>query len=399
MNKRYALFTVLSLICIALVLRPPIAAIGPLLQEITTSLSLNSQQQSLLTAIPVLCFGVGAFLSPWMMKRLGLNVSMLIVLSVLFIAIALRSWFGFEIMVLATVLVGLTIAIANVLLPTLVRADFANRASMITSVYTTLLAISASAIAATAVLLSHALGGWQLALLVTAIPALLAIIFWLPRFQLKRAAPEMIQTSAVKIDSSLYRSSQAWGLLGLFAIQSLGFYVLIGWFPSILIDSGLSAAAAGGFLGLATAIGIPSGFALAPLISKLKSLSWLIAGASFCTTAGFAILGFLLVTETVRTSPLLFLTCVLVSVGQAATFPMVLSLIATRAKSEQQTTALSAFSQGWGYLFAAVGTFCFGSVAAWLGNWVVVVFVMAILSAAQAIIGAFAGRAAVSFKK
>jgi CP family cyanate transporter-like MFS transporter len=399
MNKRYALFTILSLICIALVLRPPIAAIGPLLQEISQSLKLDSGQQSLLTSIPVLCFGLGAFLSPWLMKRFGLNSTMLIVLIVLFGAIVVRSLFGFGFLLLATVLVGLSIAIANVLLPTLVRVDFAKRASMLTSVYTTLLAVSASAMAATAVLLSHAFGGWQFALLFTAIPAFFAIIFWLPRFELKQYQADGPAETVAAVDRSLYKSPQAWALLGLFAIQSLGFYVLIGWLPSILIDAGVSAAAAGGFLGLATAIGIPSGFALAPLIARLKSLSWLIFVASICTTLGFAILGLLLVTKTVETSPLLFLSCLLISVGQSAAFPMVLSLIATRAKSEEQTTALSAFSQGWGYLFAAVGTFCFGSIAALLESWVAVVFAMAALSAFQALIGAYAGRAAASFKQ
>jgi CP family cyanate transporter-like MFS transporter len=215
--------------------------------------------------------------------------------------------------------------------------------------------------AATAVLLSQAFGGWQFALMFTAIPAFLAIVFWLPRFGLKQDQSAEPAETLAAVDRSLYKSPQAWALLGLFAIQSLGFYVLIGWLPSILIDAGISPAAAGGFLGLATAIGIPSGFALAPLIARLKSLSWLIFAASLCTTLGFAILGVLLVTQKVESSPLLFLTCVLISVGQAATFPMVLALIATRANSEQQTTALSAFSQGWGYLFAAVGTFCFGS--------------------------------------
>jgi CP family cyanate transporter-like MFS transporter len=392
MTKRFALFTILALIFIALVLRPPIAAIGPLLQEIAVSLKLDSAQQGLLTAIPVLCFGLGAFLGPWLMRRFGLNKSMLLVLIVLFLAIALRAWFGFEVLLLGTVLVGLSIAVANVLLPTLVRVDFAKKASLLTSVYTTLLAISASAIAATAVLFSAALGGWQFALLVTAVPVFLATIFWLLRLAEKHQTPvEVIESNQGKL-KSVGRSALAWSLLGLFAIQSLGFYVLIGWLPTILIDAGVSAVAAGGYLGLATAIGIPSGFALAPLIARLRSLTWLIAIASLLTTLGFALLGLLLIFETASTSPLLFVVCILISVGQTATFPMVLSLIATRAKSQEQTTALSAFSQGWGYLFSAAGTFAFGAVAALLSSWTVVVFAMAFLSAIQIVFGAYAGR-------
>lgn len=397
MTKRYALFTVLSLVCIALVLRPPVAAIGPLLQEISADLQLNAIQQSLLTSIPVLCFGLGAFLSPWLMRRVGLNASMLIVLVILSFALILRSWFGFNILFIGTVLVGFTIAIANVLLPTLVRVDFVKKASLLTSVYTTLLSIAASVMAATAVLLSEALGGWKFALLLTAVPAILALAFWLPRF----ATPikHLVEKHVGFSPNSNRRSSQAWALLGLFAIQSLGFYVLIGWLPSMLIDSGLSAAAAGGYLGLATAIGIPSGFAIAPLISKLKSLSLLIVVSSLLTTLGFLLLGVLLVSETASTSPLLLPVCVLISVGQSATFPMVLSLVATRANSDEETTALSAFSQGWGYLFAAAGTFAFGSIAALLQSWPAVVFGVAALSAAQIFIGAVAGRSSARFRQ
>ena len=159
MSKRTALFAFLALVFIALVLRPPLAAVGPLLQEITDSLKLDASQQSLLTSIPVFCFGIGAFLSPWLMRRFGLNTSMLMVLSLLLIALIARALFGFELLLLGTVFVGLAIAITNVLLPTLVRVDFAQRASLMTSVYTTILAISASAMAATAVPLSHSLGG------------------------------------------------------------------------------------------------------------------------------------------------------------------------------------------------------------------------------------------------
>ena len=123
MTKRLGLFAFLALICISLVLRPPLAAIGPLLQEIALSLNLNASQQSLLTSIPVFCFGLGAFLSPWLTRRLGLNVTMLIVLTVLLIALVARVLFGFELLLMGTIFVGLGIAITNVLLPTLVRND------------------------------------------------------------------------------------------------------------------------------------------------------------------------------------------------------------------------------------------------------------------------------------
>ncbi len=392
MKSRIPLFTIVSLICISLVLRPPIAAIGPLLHEISTQLHLDSAQASLLTSIPVFCFGLGAFLSPWMMRRFGLNHSMFVVLLILLIGIVGRLWFGFAPLLLGTVMVGLSIAVANVLLPTLVRTDFQKRASLVTSVYTTLLAIAASFTAAIAVVWSEALGGWQLALLVIAVPALLSIVFWLPR--LRVAEPHMQVSAHLAKDESraVYRSPIAWAILGFFGFQSLGFYALLGWLPTMLISVGLDPATAGGYLGLATAIGIPSGFALAPLISKLKKLSWLIAIASSITTSGFAILAFVMINGVQQNLSLLVVASILISVGQTATFPMSLSLIATRASTQGQTTVLSAFSQGWGYLISGVGTFAFGAFAAALDDWSVVATSMAVISLIQIAIGFYAGR-------
>ena len=392
MKRRVAFSSFLALIFISLILRPPIAQIGPLLQEITASLSLTAAESSFLTAIPVFCFGLGAFLSPWMMRRFGLNHSMFAVLLILAVSVAARVWIGFSGLLLGTVLVGLAIAVANVLLPSFVRNDFGKRASMVTSIYTTLLAISASFTAAVAVLFSESLGGWQNATLVVLLPAGLAILFWIPRLRTAEPHVQVTAHAAKSETRAVYRSPLAWAILGFFGFQSLGFYALLGWMPSMLISTGMQPAVAGAYLGLATAIGIPSGFALAPLISKLKNLSWLAAGASAVTTSGFSVLAFMLATDSADNAGLLILASVLISVGQTATFPVSLSLIATRASTQAQTTALSAFSQGWGYLISGFGTFAFGAMAAAFSSWTVVAFTIAALSALQIAIGFYAGR-------
>lgn len=392
MKNRVAVSSFLALIFISLILRPPIAQVGPLLQEITADLHLSAAEASLLTAIPVFCFGLGAFLSPWMMRRFGLNHSMFAVLLILTLCVVARVWFGFSGLLLGTVLVGLAIAVANVLLPTFVRNDFGQRASLVTSIYTTLLAIAASFTAAVAVLFSDILGGWKNATLVVVLPALLAILFWSPRL---RAAEPHIQVAshAAKSEAkAVYRSPLAWAILGFFGFQSLGFYALLGWLPSMLISAGMQPAVAGAYLGLATAIGIPSGFALAPLISKLKNLSWLAAIASTVTTSGFAVLAFTLATGSVNNVALLVVASIPISVGQTATFPVSLSLIATRASSQAQTTVLSAFSQGWGYLISGFGTFAFGAMAAAFASWTIVAVSIAAISAVQIAIGFYAGR-------
>lgn len=391
MNKRLTIFTFFAIVFISLVLRPPIAAVGPLLHEIAEALSLDVAQQSLLTAIPVFCFGLGAFISPYLVRKLGFEKAMLSVLVTLLFALLARVWFGFEILFIGTVMVGLAIAVANVLLPTLVRSDFANRAPLLTSIYTTLLALSASLMAGFAVVLSQSLGGWPWVLALTAVPAALAIALWLPRLQASSAlVPAAISAKAqAKV---VARSSIAWSILGYFSIQSLSFYFVLGWLPTILIDSNIEASKAGAFLGLATAIGIPSGLAFAPFIARLRSFSWLASAASLLTAAGFAMLASMIVLNVVNNDSLLVVSCALIAIGQSANFPISLSLIATRAASENQTTSLSAFSQGWGYLIAGLGTFLLGAIGSASGNWSSVVFIVSALTIVQVAVGFYAGR-------
>lgn len=390
-TRRHRTLALAALIFISLVLRPPIAAVGSLLHEISLKLNLDSESASLLASVPVFCFGLGAFLSPWLMRRFGLNHTMFFTLVIMAIALGLRVWFDFSVLILGTILVGIAIAIANVLLPTFVRSDFRERASFLTSVYTTLLAISASFAAAFAVPWSAILGDWRLVMLTPLIPLLIAIALWLPR--VREAEPHLVISAHAAKDESrmVYRSPLAWAILVFFGIQSLGFYAVLGWLPTMLISIGVVPSIAGSILGLATAVGIPSGFALAPLIARSKKLSWLILIASTLTASGFAALLFVLSVGATSNYTLVIVASILISVGQTATFPMSLSLIATRANSAAQTTVLSAFAQGWGYLISGVGTFVIGALGASVG-WPIAAIGLVALTLVQAITGYFAGR-------
>ena len=78
--------------------------------------------------------------------------------------------------------------------------------------------------------------------------------------------------------------------------------------------------------------------------------------------------------------------------GMGATFPLSLSLIATRASTAEQTTYLSAISQGWGYLVSAVGTFAFGYLREITGDFKTSLAMMVVLCVLQVVAGAIAGR-------
>lgn len=391
MSKKTIVYTLIALFFITLILRPPIAQIGPLLHEITGALKLNPTEVGLIASAPVFTFGAGAFLAPWLLRRVGLNHAILLMLIVMFSAIALRSWFGYPILLIGTIVIGLSIAITNVLLPTFLRVDFPKQTVILTSGYTTMLAVTASVAAAISVPVSEALGGWELSLLITVVPALLAVLFWYPR--IREAEPHVrIPSHAAKADTkSVYGSLIAWSSLTFFGIQSMNFYVVLSWLPTMLISIGVDPGAAGGFLGLATAIGIPTAMLLAPLMNRLKSISWLALGFSVMSMAGFASLSLFLSAGNPNNTTWLVISCVLISVGQTATFPLSLTIISTRAHGQSKTTVLSAMSQGWGYLLSGLGVFAIGAFSVATGSWATGVMIIVFTGVVQAAAGFYGG--------
>ena len=386
-TKAFGLLGFIALFFIALVLRPPVASIGPLLHEIVIDLGLSAAETSLLASAPVFCFGLGAFASPALVRKFGVNRSMLIVLLALLVSISLRLVIGFPGLLIGTIAAGLSIAVANVLLPTIVRVEFPNRVALVTGAYTTLLAFSASFAAWVAVPSSAAVGGWKPALALWIIPALLAAAFWAPKATGERTDEVQKTGAAAEERSAVLRSPISWAIVGFFGLQSLGFYALLGWLPTLLIARGESPEAAGSYLGLATAIGIPAGLLLSTAIARFRSLAWWAASASSLTLAGFLVL-----LASFENPSLTGVACVMMGIGQASTFPMSLSIISTRASTRAQTTQLSAMAQGWGYLLAALGTFMVGFLAEVTGSWAVSVSVLIGLTVIQVGVGFYSGR-------
>jgi CP family cyanate transporter-like MFS transporter len=372
----------------ALVLRPPLAGVGPLLPLIDEDLALTLAQQGFLTAIPVFAFGIGAFAGPALAKRLGLERSLFWLLALLTLAICVRGWFGFTSLVIGTTVAGLAIAVSNVLLPSVIRGRFSKHVPQVTALFTTVLAISASIAAASAVPIAYQLSSWNLTLMVWIVPAALALVLW--KFALKpqtQAESWQVGNKGGTRETSnhfglVLRSKVTWAIFGFFGIQSAGFYVLLSWLPTILIERGYTAEAAGSLLGLATIVGVPTGLLLASSFAKIKRLDWLAFAVSLVTASGFLALEF----------EQSLMACILIGLGQAATFPLSLTMISTKA-AKSITPTLSATTQGIGYVFAGIVAFSMAGIRDLTGSWSLGIWIIFGLTLAQAYCGFVADRA------
>jgi MFS transporter, CP family, cyanate transporter len=343
-------------------LRPALTGVAPLIGQIRADTGMSNGEAGLLTTLPLLAFGLLSPVAPRVARRFGMERVLLAGLLVLVAGILLR-WAGaVAALFLGTVVLGAAIAVANVLLPSLVKREFPEQAGLMTSVYSTSLGISAAFAAGVSVPLSQLAGiGWRGALAVWAIPALLAGVAWLP--QLGRsdrpADPSPRGSPGVR---DLWRSPLAWQVTLFMGLQSLAYYVTLTWLPEILQAEGMGAARAGWMLGLSQAVAIVTMF-LAPMIAgRRPSQRGVVVVA--VGTSGVGALGLLVAGSTAST-----LWVVLLGLGQGASFSLALTFFALRSPDPGHAAALSGMAQSVGYLLAAGGPFLFGVLRDVTGAW------------------------------
>jgi MFS transporter, CP family, cyanate transporter len=376
---------ILGIVLLAANLRPALTGVAPLIGQIRADTGMSNGEAGLLTTLPLLAFGLLSPVAPRVARRFGMERVLLAGLLVLVAGILLR-WAGaVAALFLGTVVLGAAIAVANVLLPSLVKREFPEQAGLMTSVYSTSLGISAAFAAGVSVPLAQLAGiGWRGALAVWAIPALLAGVAWLP--QLGRsdrpADPSPRGSPGVR---DLWRSPLAWQVTLFMGLQSLAYYVTLTWLPEILQAEGMGAARAGWMLGLSQAVAIVTMF-LAPMIAgRRPSQRGVVVVA--VGTSGVGALGLLVAGSTAST-----LWVVLLGLGQGASFSLALTFFALRSPDPGHAAALSGMAQSVGYLLAAGGPVLFGVLRDVTGAWKVPLALLLTVTVCMMVAGIGAAR-------
>src|SRR5690554_7406671 len=111
---------IFGIVFVALNLRPALAGVGPLVGLIRESTGLSNSMLGLLTSLPLIAFGVISTLTPLFTRRFGVSGTLAGALIVLAIGIFIRSLPSIAALYIGTALLGVAIALGNVLLPGLV---------------------------------------------------------------------------------------------------------------------------------------------------------------------------------------------------------------------------------------------------------------------------------------
>lgn len=377
-----ALLTV-AVVLTALNLRPAITSIGPLLPEMRGALGASDTWAGVLTTLPGLCFAGAGLAAPWLSRRIGLGRTISAALLTLVAGLLIRVCDGPFVVLGGTLVATAGIALINVLIPVVIRGSFPAQVGLMTGVYTAALQGGGALGSAVTPLLDDALGGWRSALGTWSALALLAFAAWVVGSRGFDRGATSSPAAATK-GRSLLGSRLAWIVTLFFGTQSFIAYVVMGWLPEVLIETGMSDARAGLLLGLISLIAVPISLVVSPLAARSDSQSGWIVGLGLLGITG--ILGLLIAPAA---APLLW--SVLVGLGMSV-FSLALTVIALRARDAQDTVSLSGMAQGFGYLLAGVGPFLFGLLHQISGGWTVPWLMILAVYLVQTVSGALAGR-------
>ena len=179
-KRIYQFILVIGILFIAFNLRPGMTAVGPLIGTIRDDLGLANWSAGLLTSLPLVAFAIISPIVPRIGKKITNEWAMVIGLMILVVGMGVRSISVVFFLFVGTVMVGLGIAISNVLLPGIVKDKFPTKVALMTSVYSTTMGTFAAISSGLSIPFAKGLNwGWQLALFIWAVPAIIAMIIWI----------------------------------------------------------------------------------------------------------------------------------------------------------------------------------------------------------------------------
>lgn len=373
-----------AVVLTALNLRPAVTSIATLLGDMRAELSVSATWAGLLTTVPALCFAGAGFTAPWLAARIGLGRTISAAMVALTTGLALRVVGGSALVIGATLIACAGIALANVLIPVVIKSSFPARIGLMTGIYTAALQGGGALGSALTPGLEDPLGGWRAALAAWAVVSFLALAVWIPATRRHRGAWAAHSAHAGE-RRSLLRNPLAWTVTLFFGSQAFMAYIVMGWLPEVFIDSGVDKVHAGLLVGLTSLIGVPLSLILAPLAARNPAQStWIVA------VGGFGFAGAIGLMVAPGAQPLLW--SVLIGIGMSA-FSMALTVIGLRARTAADTAQLSSMAQGFGYLIAGVGPFLFGFLHDVSHGWTVPWAMFLAVYVVQIVAGAMAGRA------
>lgn len=382
---------ILGVIFFAANLRAPLTSVGPVIGEISLSLSLSKTAAGMLTTIPLVAFGLLSSFIPRFSQRFGMELVLLLSLILLGIGLGVRSLGSITTLFVGAALVGTAITFGNVLMPAFIKTKFPKRIGVMMGIYS----VGMNLTAALAAGLSIGIGkwtnlGWKASIGIWVVLTIVGIIIWLPqllsaRRKKKATAKETLVDSKPIIKVNLLKSRLAWAVTIYMGLQSLMYYCFTAWLPKVAQDWGMSIEASGWVLAYVQFAQLPTTFVGSILAARMRDQRFLSAltGVLFI----FGITGIL-----IFKTKYILLWCILLGVASGLAFSLSMLFFVLRTQNTLQAAKLSGMAQSFGYLIAATGPAIFGGIFDLTSSWTLSFVFLMLMSVVLLVAGVIAGK-------
>ncbi|AWM90822.1 MFS transporter [Pseudomonas sp. 31-12] len=357
-TSRPALWLMVSILLVALNLRPSMAAVGPLLSAIRGDVPLSFSLASLLTMLPVMAMGLAMFFGLSVSQRLGEQRTVVISLVIIGLATVSRLFVDSAAeLILSAMLAGIGIALIQALMPALIKSRFSDNVAVCMGLYVTSIMGGAAIAASFSPLVMNRTGSWRVGLAIWAALALVALLFW----SVGRAGTST-PTAAAPRNTAFLTNSRAWLLAIFFGLGTASYTCVLAWLAPYYVEKGWSEQNAGLLLGFLTAMEVVSGLVTPVIANSSRDRRLVLVVLLALIMAGFC--GLILSPQHLS----LLWPCLL-GLGIGGLFPMSLIVSLDHLDNPQRAGGLTAFVQGIGYLIAGLSPLMAGMVRDQLGSF------------------------------
>lgn len=360
--KKQSLFFVPGIILIGVSLRTPFTVLPIILGNISQGLEVEVSSLGVLTSLPLLMFTLFSPFSSQLAQKIGLEH--LFTYSLFFLTIgSLIRLINLPLLYLGTLMVGASVAVINVLLPSLIQANQPKKIGFLTTLYVTSMGIAAALASYLAVPITQA-SSWKGLILLLTLLCLATFLVWLPNHRYNhRLAPQTKQKSQIKV----MRNKQVWAIIIFSGFQSLIFYTVMTWLPTMSIHAGLSSHEAGLLTSILSLISIPFSMTIPSLTTSLstRNRQLMLTLVSLAGVVGISMLFF-----PINNFIYWLAIHLLIGTATSALFPYLMVNFSLKTSAPEKTAQLSGLSQTGGYILAAFGPTLFGYSFDLFHSWV-----------------------------
>lgn len=358
---------IILIVLTAFSMRCPIGCVGPLMSNIRSSLSLSATEGGLLTTLPLWLFALSAPFSVTISGRIGMKRLMSFSFLLILLGTVMRAYGTAFPLFMGTVFIGLGTGFLNVVVPAFFKEFYPLCSGKLMGMYSSSLTFASATTAAFIEPLSRLLGSWSEAFLAVFVFPLGALFF---SFSLK------VKESRKEEEKEKMELGTIWTrrniMIAVYSgMQSLIFYTILTWFPTIIRQKGIMENNSGFLI---TIMQIASFFPayLIPVISNRGNIIKLSAAIPLVFIPGMLLSYLSSNTVLVMAGTFIF------GLSVGGTFSMGITLCSVYGRNGHDTARMMSFGQCIGYILASFGPTGFGRLydrtLSW--TWTVILLVV-----------------------